>query len=60
MERLAVGEAACGARERLRRQYGDEAVDAAVASVLTAFPKRRFPAIHLIVTMRCRAIIQSQ
>ena len=46
MERRAVGEAAGGAREELKLPVAREPVDAAAASIPTAFPSRRFPAIH--------------
>jgi hypothetical protein len=60
MERRAMGEAAGRACQSLRRRCGEETGDAAAVHVLTAFPKKGFPAIPLLVTMGCRAIFQSQ
>src|SRR5262249_26002289 len=47
MDRGAVGETTRGADKKLRRAFGGAAQHRPRAAALTAFPNRRFPAIHL-------------
>src|SRR5262245_17159492 len=51
MDRGTVGESARRTREELRRAFGAMASQRARLAWLTAFPNRRFPAIHHALMM---------